>query len=375
MENPFVYGEAVTGKEFCDREQEREKLINEARNGQKIFLISSRKSGKTSLIKTVLHELKKDTLTVFLDLEAFASYKEFLDAYLSALMQETTALDKIMGFIRQIIPGLRIDLKIDEIGRPLLSLGYEPTAAELNKAALKIFALPETIAKKRKKKMAIVFDEFQEILKLDGGSIEGTLRACIQHQRHVAYFFSGSKQRLLTDMVTSRHRPFYKIGPVMNLGKIPADMFTGFIKSKFHAGGISITDNSIREILKLSENVPYYTQMFCHELWDRCTTKKEVTAKDITNVKQELISQHSQDFYLEWSRMHLSKRQLLKAIAVFGGKSILSKEFLKKSNLGMPSAVRRTLLALIDDGFLDRESADYFFTDILFREWIKQLPA
>ena len=69
--------------------------------------------------------------------------------------------------------------------------------------------------------------------------------------------------------------------------------------------------------------------------------------------------------------MILSKRQLLKAISIYGGKQILSGDYLKKNNLGLPSSVRRTLLSLVEDGYIDKENSEYFFADILFREWIK----
>ena len=49
MNNPFVYGEAVTGKNFCDRVEEINKLRIDLANSQKIFVISARKMGKTSL--------------------------------------------------------------------------------------------------------------------------------------------------------------------------------------------------------------------------------------------------------------------------------------------------------------------------------------
>lgn len=374
MENPFVYGEAVMGKDFCDREEEIENLKREILSGQKVFLISSRKFGKTSLIKTALHQLKKEIITVFLDLESFASYKEFLDAYLLALTRENTPAEKILTFIRQITPGLRINLEMDELGRPLLSLGYDPTSSELNKVASKIFALPEIIAKKRKKKMIVVFDEFQEILKFNGKSVEGTLRACIQHQRQIAYVFAGSQRRLLMDMVASRDRPFYKIGPVLSLKKIPESIFLKFIKSKFRESKIKIADKTIHEIISLSENIPYYNQMFCHELWDSAARKQNrVGEKDLPTILEQLLKENSQNFHIDWSRINISRRQLLKAIAHFGGKSIFSQSFLKKSNLGLPSSVQRTLLSLLDEGYLDREGNEHFFNDILFREWIKKL--
>lgn len=86
-------------------------------DSQKIFLISSRKLGKTSIIINVLNELKKEELiTVYIDIEAFSSYKEFLEIYLLTLIKETTTINKILTFIRNLMPCLRIELKFDESG-------------------------------------------------------------------------------------------------------------------------------------------------------------------------------------------------------------------------------------------------------------------
>lgn len=374
MENPFVYGESVTGENFCNRKEEINKLERDLLSSQKIFLISARKLGKTSLIKAALERIKKKgLLTVFLDLEGFSSYKQFLDAYLLSLTQQATVLDKTLSFLRQIIPGIRIDFTVDEIGQPSLSLGYEYSSPEFDKIARKIYALPAVIAKKRRKKLVVVFDEFQEILKLNGENIEATLRASIQHQRQAAYVFAGSKKHLLSSMVSSPERPFYKIGPVMRLGKIPQKDFFNFVKSRFLSTKIKIFDEAINNLIDRAENVPYYIQMFAHELWDHVITSKEIKPDDLEIVISRLVKQSSPNFHQEWSRLILAKRHLLQAIALSGGKNIFSGDYLKKNKLGLPSAVRRTLLSLVDEGHLDREENEYFFNDLLFREWIRCL--
>lgn len=374
MENPFVYGEAVTGGNFCNRRKELGKLSRDLKDSQKVFLISSRKMGKTSLIKTALNKLKNEGfVTVFLDLEGFSSYKNFLDAYLSALTKESTAIDKIFAFVRGILPGIRIEFKTDESGHPAVSLGYSRSGTELEKAAGKIYDLPEAIFKKRKKKVLIVFDEFQEILKLNSGGIEAALRRSIQHQRNTGYVFAGSKRNLLMEMVSSPHRPFYKIGPIMHLAKIPENEFFKFIKKKFAETKLDVSDKFIRKIIETAENIPYYVQMLAHELWDYGILKKKLNERSIPIVLQELIEQHSQNFHLEWSRMILSKRRLLEAIATVGGDNVLSKEFLEKNELDYPSAVHRTLQTLTKDGYLEREdNGAYYITDLLLREWIKR---
>src|SRR6516225_3838886 len=55
--NPFVYGEVVTSAAFADREQERDRLARDLGEGQKVFLISPRRYGKSSLIRGVMEVL------------------------------------------------------------------------------------------------------------------------------------------------------------------------------------------------------------------------------------------------------------------------------------------------------------------------------
>lgn len=372
MKNPFVYGECVIGVDFCNREEEIKKLFRDLLDSQKIFLISSRRMGKTSLIMTVLEKTKKQNIkTIYLDVEGISTYKKFLNTYLNTLMKEFTTADKIYEFAKRLLPNIRFDLAVDETGKPSLSVGYKSQEPDLENIATKIYELPKKIA--TKKQIVIVFDEFQEILKLNGKQIEASLRSAIQHQRNVGYVFAGSKRQLLTDMVMSSDRPFYKIGPVMYLEKIPIEKFEKFVFEKFYKSKIKILNSTVAKIIEMSENIPYYVQMLSHELWDFAVFgKKEVQEKDVEIILEELIKQYDQNFRTEWTRLVSTKKQLLHLIANKGGKNLLSKESLERNELPYPSSVQRTLEKLRADDYIDKMNGEYFIVNILFREWIKR---
>src|SRR5437773_1811299 len=68
MDNPFVYGEVVPPAAFVDREQELERLTGDLLAGQKVFLISPRRYGKSSLVQQALRAAaKRGALAVALD--------------------------------------------------------------------------------------------------------------------------------------------------------------------------------------------------------------------------------------------------------------------------------------------------------------------
>jgi uncharacterized protein len=52
--NPFVYGEVVPASAFVDRETELDRLTRDLLAGQKVFLISPRRYGKSSLVRRAL---------------------------------------------------------------------------------------------------------------------------------------------------------------------------------------------------------------------------------------------------------------------------------------------------------------------------------
>src|SRR2546430_15166164 len=51
METPFVYGEVIPASAFVDREEELDRLTRDLLAGQKVFLISPRRYGKSSLVR------------------------------------------------------------------------------------------------------------------------------------------------------------------------------------------------------------------------------------------------------------------------------------------------------------------------------------
>ena len=77
--SPFVYGEIVGAGAFADREAEHGRLAGDLAAGQKVFPISPRRYGKSSLVRDVLRGLaRQKVLTVEVTAAASSSYLGFL---------------------------------------------------------------------------------------------------------------------------------------------------------------------------------------------------------------------------------------------------------------------------------------------------------
>src|ERR1051326_5784445 len=88
MENPFVFGEIIKQRHFVDREKELRDLVRDLADGQKVFLLSPRRFGKSSLVALALLKLeKRHVRTVNVTVSSYASYDQFLEKFAERVMR------------------------------------------------------------------------------------------------------------------------------------------------------------------------------------------------------------------------------------------------------------------------------------------------
>lgn len=376
MANPFVYGEVVPAASFVDREAELERLTGDLLAGQKIFLISPRRYGKSSLVTQALRAAaRRGALTVDVTVSSYSSYVAFLEGYARALLSVETRTDRVRAWLRDMLGGVRPEVRIepDASGRSQLALSFPSarTEKDVSRLAQEVFALPGRIAEARKRKLAIALDEFQAIGSFNGGSVEHALRAAVQHQRQVGYVFSGSEPALMERML-GRSRPFYKAGPVMRLQKIPADRFAEFLAARFRATGLRPGAELGEAIVELAGNLPYDVQRLAHELWDDVKTagRRTVDVDDLHVTLRRLLGEHDTLFESMWQRLTLAQRAALRAAVLENGVELLSADTRARHRLAGTSTVQASLGALVREDILAREGPRYVVVDSLLREWV-----
>ena len=60
MDIPFIYGRLADKESFIDRVEDRRELKNFLRHGINVILVSPRRWGKSSLVRTSMEELMQD---------------------------------------------------------------------------------------------------------------------------------------------------------------------------------------------------------------------------------------------------------------------------------------------------------------------------
>ena len=68
MKNPFEYGGVVSGDAFCNRRKELAEMLRAMKNAEKLFVLSERRYGKTSLVRAALGKLpKREFISAYVD--------------------------------------------------------------------------------------------------------------------------------------------------------------------------------------------------------------------------------------------------------------------------------------------------------------------
>ena len=372
MNNPFVFGKAVSGENFADRERELKELALDLKSGQNVLIYSPRRYGKTSLISEVLAKLRKERLlTVYVDLFAATSKKKFADIYASALASGTeTKLEAMIRTLRDLLGVMpKVALRSDKLPVEVaVELGLR--RADVDVVLEKLYDAPQHIAKRREKQVVVVFDEFQEIAKLDGEDIERSMRTKIQHHDKVAYAFMGSKKHLLKQIFGSRARPFYKAAKNYPLGGIPLKQFEKFILRKFEATGFKVEGAALAKILEVTDGHPYYTQQLCHELWNQNLSRMKIRSGDIDAALELVLQLNAGEYSQIWDSLPAQQKAVLLAVAS-GDEQVYSSEFIERHDLVSPQHVLKALRALERKEVVEKNK-HWMITDVFFKQWLKQ---
>jgi hypothetical protein len=376
-QNPFIFGEVIDDDKFVNRTLELSRLVRDLSDGQKVFLLSPRRFGKSSLVSVAMLKLRKRHIhTVNLTVSSYSSYTQFLEKFAEKVLRAAGPWERVKHWVakfgRAVKPEIGYDMITGEVSVSLSrGVAYDPVPV-----APEVFALPGELTKNGGFRMAICLDEFQQVSQFNGGSVENALRNQVQEQREVGYVFAGSQPSLMQEMLSSR-RPFHKAGPQMFLDKIDAGDWKEFISRQFRKRSRSLDDAGMDALLNAADLIPYDVQRIAHELWDyaELRNKRQLDTSDVQTVIDALVTGQSAYYEILWDQLSARQRATLQAFANQGVSNIYSQQVREHFRLGPASSVQKALQSLDSRDVLDKYRNNYFFLDPLFPYWIRKRGA
>ena len=369
----FVYGVAVSDYNFIGRERETKRLLDNFKGGINVILMSPRRLGKTSLVKHVCNKLDdKDIITVYLDIFGCKSEYDFYNKLATEVLKQTASkselwFEEAKEFLYRLTP--KISFSPEPNSDFSISLGITPKTHTPEE----VLQMAETIAIKRKKRIVICIDEFQQIGEMaNSKQIQARLRTVWQHQKHVSYCLFGSKHHLMSTIFLHRSMPFFQFGDTISLNKIATEDWVEYIVSHFADGKRTISRELAEEICKFTENYSAYVQQLA---WLVFTLKEEgetVTEDDVRQAENDLLATNNILFMQMIEPLSEFQLNFLRAIASGIKKDFGLSEVREEYNLGSYSNITRLKTALLERDLIEKQETEWVITDPIFAKWLKR---
>jgi len=375
MVNPFRYGGVVGPEAFCNRTTELRDLSRAMQQGERLFVYSERRLGKTSLVRLAIERLPKSShvVPVYVDLWPADSEASFVTVVAKALTEAfETSTERMLQLAGSFFKRLLPVLTVDDQGRPQIRFEIGEAKRELLPLD-EVLSAPARIAEKRKCQVAVVFDEFQRILEYKSDRIERTLRSIIQSQEDVSYIFLGSRKHLIQKMVLDSASPLYRAGGHYPLGPIPAREWIPFVQERFERSDRRISETEIRAVCGHTGGHPFYTQHLCHAVWELCAPGQSVTSETIDSAVDLLLERETYAYSALWESLTSAQRRMLVGLASESeAVHVYGVDFVRTYRLQTASTVQSAVRALLDRDLIDREDGSFVILDRFFRLWIRR---
>jgi hypothetical protein len=325
MENPFKYGEVVTGENFCNREEEIKRIHR-----------------------------------------AMIKYSQVL---VKNLFNWKIGIEKLTKKVAEYFKGLYPKFSIDALGNSTLS--FETQNIQNQSDLETILNVPEKIA--GNKKICIAFDEFQEVYRIKPFIINW-MRSNFQFHKNVSYIFLGSQQSLMEYTFSDTNSPFYEYGFKMNIDPISEKDLSKYIKRQFKKTGQIISNKTISEILSESRCHPHFTQHFASFAWDMIMEGEDQENPEFKSKwLKRIVAGQSLIFQNIYDQFSLNQRRTLIAISNLTNEKLFSGEYRKRFDLPETSSLTSTIKSLMKKNLIQKVNGSYEIINPVFKEWVRTL--
>ena len=375
-DNPFRYGALALDEAFTDREEEIRELSADIRNGQDVVVFAPRRYGKTSLVWRVSRDLiARGVLVAHVDLMTTPT-KRLLAEKLARTIHADVAsrLERARDRALHAFRGLRVQprISIDPAdGSVSFAFDAARTPADVDATLERLLELPGELGADRRRKVALVLDEFQEITEIDS-NLPKLLRAVFQTQPEVAHVYLGSKRHLLQRIFNDANEPFWRSAKQMELGRIPVPRFREFLRERFAATGKRADDDVLGPMLELTHGHPYATQELAYFVWEQTGSRRRVTESDLRLALDHLLRSEHAHFSLVWEESSRDQRLLLLALADAPGRPY-SADFASRHALPAVTNVQKALTALTRRELVAKQpDGSQAIVEPFLAEWLRQ---
>ncbi|BFH74661.1 ATP-binding protein [Sulfurisphaera javensis] len=289
----------VDRKDFFDREKEIEKL--KRLETPIVLVLGLRRTGKSSLIKIVLNELK-DYLSIYVDLRKYEekntiTYRDFLLDLQNEINRLGKKYNKLIDALKN-IKGVKI-------------LGNEVKFSWSKEERFSFSSLLDSL--EQTGKSVIVLDEAQELVKMRGVNLLPSLAYAFDNLKNVKIIISGSEMGMVYDFlkVEDSSSPLYgRAFSTIELKPFDKETAIKFLKKGFEE--LNISFNKEEEVYETIGGIPGWLTYFGFTYYQ--TRNYEESVRKTLEYAKKLIYREFENFlkprYIAKERYYTAMRTI-----------------------------------------------------------------
>jgi dipeptidyl aminopeptidase/acylaminoacyl peptidase len=357
--NPYIPGQPVSDPDlFFGRREVLTSIGENLVKGRRVFVVSSPpRMGRSSLLRQVGHHLPEDLVAVRLDL----------------LEEEVTKLDWLLWRLADAVSeGVRRQLDV-RVTAP----AWEAFEGQTGLLVERFW--PEVRAALGDGGLALLLDDLDALAQGDGQLLKNflaVLGAWRDQAPNLALVVTASpawQAALLRD-----HPRLFAGALTYTLGPLASEEASRLIT--WPVDGVLTYDYGVaRRVIEVTSGHPYYLQLLCFEIVNRCAAAGWVNQRDLDIVVEDLVSREISDFRLVWEQSSPPEQAALAAlVSLRGARGVATVQEVRTSLAKAGARTERGQVAvalehLAERGILERLGAlSYRFRVALLRDWLGQ---
>jgi uncharacterized protein len=375
--NPFTFGDLAVDASFADRADEIRELAADMHNGQNVLVYAPRRYGKSSLVLRAAGEAKRQKVLVgYCDLMKTPT-KERLAAALARTIYADLASPIGHAFERmvELFRGLRVTptIEVDPTDGTLrFSFQTGRRKADIDDTIERLLELVGEVAAERRRRVAIVFDEFQEILALDR-LFPNLMRAVFQTQPDVSHVYLGSKRHLLERIFSDKNEPFWRSAKQLEIGLIPLGEFAAFVRERFASTGKSVQEEALERLLDATAGHPYATQELAYFVWELVPAGRRARLAEVEEALTRVLRSEHNHFTQLWENAPHPQRLLMLALAEEPTPGVYSRDYHSRHELPATPTLQTALAGLQRKEIAGRNSdRELCIIEPFLAEWLRR---
>ena len=359
--NPYIPGRPVDNpKLFFGRRELLASLRENLIKGRRVFIVSgAARMGKSSFLRQLPHHLPDEFLAVRADL--------------SAMEEDELRLDRLLWWLADTI-GREVSRQLDVQGLEAVWEEFEAHTERL----LEHFG-PRVRAALGRRGLVLLLDDLDDLHAGAPDLLDALLSVLTDWRlRDESLAVVLAVAPSLQETLVRQHPHLLGGAQSLVLGPLSSEEAGRLIT--WPVDGILTYDYGVtRRVIEITSGQPYYLQLLCFELYNRCAHSGWVNQRDVDLVLEDLVGREITDFRTMWDESSPREQAVLAALVTIRGargmvtvrevRTILVKAGARASI----DQVAAALEGLAERGILERLGAlSYRFRVALLRDWLAE---